>query len=518
MKILIGQAYHLKLDPKNWQSLELYPPLGSLYAASVLRADGHDVAFSDSMIAEGPAVWAEALAQASPELAVIYEDNFNYLTKMCLLNMRDAAKEMIGAAKARGIHVIVAGSDASDVPETYLDFGADVVIIGEGEATLEELVSRIGESGLERLDDIEGIVFATGPDSKGRPHRTPKRRVIRNIDALPAPAWDLIDMDKYRRMRRAHGKRFELNVATSRGCPFHCNWCAKPIWGRIYHARSPAQIADEFATLKATASPERIWVMDDIFAMKPGWARAFCEALDARDARIPFKCLSRADLLLRPGEIEALADAGCAELWLGAESGSQTILDAMEKGTDIADIDAATRALRDHGIDVGFFLQYGYPGEGWPEIRETFALLKRNLPDALGISVSYPLPGTAFYDRVLDRLGTKRNWTDSDDLDLMYRGPFNRHFYRVLHRYTHLLVRWHKGRAAPLKRGAGGQIDWPGSLRRVAGTARAGVKMALLTPVLHFHRLTSGRGMDALEPARSRADAGIDNISLKPGP
>lgn len=514
MKILIGQAYHLRLDPKNWESLELYPPLGSLYAASVLRADGHEVVFSDSMIAEGPGVWAGAVAREIPGIALIYEDNFNYLTKMCLLNMREAAKDMIAAARAQGAVVVVAGSDASDAPETYLEFGADVVIIGEGEATLEELVARLATGGLDRLDDIEGIVFST-PDG---PHRTPKRRVIRNIDALPPPAWDLVDMDRYRRLRRERGKRFEMNVATSRGCPFHCNWCAKPIWGRIYHARSPEQIADDFATLKQLANPERIWIMDDIFAMKPGWARKFSDALDARDARIPFKCLSRADLLLRPGEIAALADAGCVELWLGAESGSQTILDAMEKGTDIAEIDDATRALRKHGIKVGYFLQYGYPGEGWPEIRQTFALLKRNLPDSLGISVSYPLPGTPFHERVLDKLGSKRNWTDSDDLDLMYRGPFNHRFYRVLHRYTHILVRWHKGLAKPLERTASGGIDWPGSLRRQAGTVRALVKLAAMAPVLHFHRLTSARGMDRLEPDLSRADAGLDRVSLDPGP
>ncbi|WP_375175184.1 B12-binding domain-containing radical SAM protein [Pseudooceanicola sp.] len=514
MKILIGQAYHLRLDPKNWQAMELYPPLGSLYAASVLRVAGHDIAFSDSMIAEDTDTWTGALEREAPDVALIYEDNFNYLTKMCLLNMRDAAADMIRAAKARGAVVVVAGSDASDVPEAYLGFGADVVILGEGEATLEELITRIDTTGLDRLEAIAGIVF-TGPD--GSVETTGKRRVIRNIDTLPAPAWDLIDMENYRQHRRAYGKPFELNVATSRGCPFHCNWCAKPIWGRVYHARSPEQTAVEFATLKTRAQPERIWVMDDIFAMKPGWARSFAEALEARDAHIPFKCLSRADLLLREGEVAALADAGCAELWIGAESGSQTILDAMEKGTDIAEIDKATRVLRDHGIKIGFFLQYGYPGEGWAEIRHTFALLKRNLPDKLGISVSYPLPGTPFHDRVLDRLGAKRNWEHSDDLDLMYRGPFNKRFYRVLHRYTHALLRWYKGTANPVMRKPSGQPDWPGSLRRLAGTARAFGRLALLAPVLHFHRLTSAKGMEALEPERSRADAGLDKITLGSG-
>src|SRR6185436_6613830 len=126
-------------------------------------------------------------------------------------------------------------------------------------------------------------------------------------------------------------------------------------------------------------------------------------------------------------------DAGCRTVWLGAESGSQKVLDAMEKGLTVADIRDAARRLRAAGIEVGFFLQFGYPGEGWREIEETLALVRECAPDDIGISVSYPLPGTRFHDRVQEDLKGQRNWSESADLAMLYRGPFGTDFYRRLH-------------------------------------------------------------------------------------
>lgn len=511
MKILIGQAYHLRLDPKNWGNVELFPPLGSLYAAAVLRASGHKIVFSDSMIADGTGVWDRALVQAKPNIALLYEDNFNYLTKMCLLNMRDAAKCMIGAAKKMGAIVVVAGSDASDVPATYLDFGADVVINGEGEATLEELVGSIAKQELDGLNDVEGITYSS---LSGDVIQTTRRRTLRNIDDLPMPAWDLVDLGRYREMWSKRRGRFDLNVATSRGCPFHCNWCAKPIWGRTYHARKPAKVADEFQMLSKIANPDRIWIMDDIFAMKPRWARAFSDALKERNTHIPFKCLSRADLLLRVDEVEALADAGCNELWIGAESGSQKVLDAMEKGTTIQQIEDATNLLKSHNVSVGYFLQYGYPGEDWSDIKQTFALLRRNMPDVIGISVSYPLPGTPFHERVLNQLGTKKNWQHADDLDLMYSSPFKTEFYRVLHRYTHRLTRFYRGISNLIQYDVEGKIKGIMSFRYAAGTVRAMAYLLVLWPLLHFYRLTSKPGTQAIEPKLSQPEASLGAIKV----
>jgi anaerobic magnesium-protoporphyrin IX monomethyl ester cyclase len=432
MRVLVGQSYFLRFDPKLFRAMQPYPPLGSLYAAAVLRERGHDVAFFDAMLATSEAEWADRLDLERPAVAVIFEDNFNYLSKMCLLRMREAAFRMLGAARARGIATIVCGSDATDHPAEYIEHGADWVVIGEGEATTADLLDALGgDSGVEPTG-VVGLTFRTGGDLV----TTGRRPNMTDLDALPYPAWDLVDIDRYRAAWRPHG-RFSMNLATTRGCPFHCNWCAKPIWGQRYAVRSPAYVADEVAWLKRTYAPDHISFADDIFGLKPDWLEAFAAAVRERDAVIPFKCLSRADLLLRPGDVEALRDAGCETVWMGAESGSQSILDAMDKGTTVAQIREAAARLRVQGIRVAFFLQFGYPGETWQDIEATRRLVAGSLPDDIGISVSYPLPGTPFHERVRADLAARGNWVDSSDLAMLYRGPYSTGVYRRLHRVVH---------------------------------------------------------------------------------
>jgi radical SAM superfamily enzyme YgiQ (UPF0313 family) len=189
--------------------------------------------------------------------------------------------------------------------------------------------------------------------------------------------------------------------------------------------------------LNQFAQPDHLWFADDIFGLKPGWVAQFREEVLRNGARIPFKCLSRVDLLLKEDTIQHLRAAGCQTVWVGAESGSQRILDAMEKGTTVEQIYHATRLLHQNGIEVGFFLQYGYPGETRDDIDKTLNMVRECKPDEIGISVSYPLPGTRFYDRVTKELERKQNWTDSGDLDMMFQGSYQPDFYRALHTLTH---------------------------------------------------------------------------------
>jgi anaerobic magnesium-protoporphyrin IX monomethyl ester cyclase len=158
--------------------------------------------------------------------------------------------------------------------------------------------------------------------------------------------------------------------------------------------------------------------------------------LQEAEAVIPFKCLQRADLV-NEETAAALTKAGCKTVWIGAESGSQKILDAMEKGDTVEDIYNAARLLHAHGIEVGFFLQFGYPGETWEDVQQTLKMVRECAPDDIGISVSYPLPGTKFFERVKLELGEKQNWVDSEDLAMLYRGPFPTEFYRLLHKRVH---------------------------------------------------------------------------------
>ncbi len=434
--ILIGQSFHLRFDEKNWEMKQPYPPLAPLYAASVLQENGYGVAFHDAMLARSTHEWAEKLDRHEPEIAVLYDDNFNFLTKMCLLRMREAAFTMMRMAKARNCTVVACSSDARDRKEQYLANGADYVLIGEGEPTLAELTDHLTGRGQKPLEEIEGLAYRA-PEPNGAIHTTGPRPVIQDLDSLPFPAWDLVDMDRYRSVHYENHGFHSLNMVTSRGCTFGCSWCAKPIWGRHYNARSPENVVEEMQLLKDIYEPDHLWFMDDMLGIQPDWMSRFADEVEQKDVRIPFKCLNRVDLLLREGQVDALKRAGCQIVWSGVESGSQKVLDAMDKGITVEQTREATGRLKEAGIDVGFFLQFGYPGETREDINQTFQLVRDCRPDQIGVSVTYPLPGTTFYEEVRDQLDGKQNWTDSDDLALMYDGPFSSAFYEKLHRVMH---------------------------------------------------------------------------------
>lgn len=409
-----------------------YAPLGSLYAAEVLRRGGYGVAFFDSMLASSEAEILPLLKQHSPKYVVIYDDDFNYLTKMCLSRMREAAFRISELASSIGSTVVVHGSDSADHSGEYLKHGASFVIRGEGEFTLLELIDSLSKKSSRPPTSIAGLISGANAFPNAGP-----REVITDLDMLPFPARDLVDIGRYRQSWLRHHGYFSMNMVTTRGCPFHCNWCAKPIYGQVYHSRSPENVVDEMLQIRSEYKPDHLWFCDDIFGLKPGWVPHFADIVTSRNARIPFKCLSRADLLLRDETIRHLARSGCKTVWIGAESGSQKILDAMEKGTTVEQIRQSSKLLRRNGIQIGFFLQYGYPGETISDIEATLAMVQECMPDEIGISVSYPLPGTRFYENVRRQLGEKQNWTDSQDLALMFQGTFIPDFYRTLHRVTH---------------------------------------------------------------------------------
>ncbi len=446
-RVLLGQSYYLRFDPKLWQAMQPYPPLGTMYAASYLRQQGHEVALFDAMLAESEDEWGAAVRAQRPDFAILYEDNFNYLSKMCLLRMREAAFRMLAMAREAGSRTIVCGSDATDNAERYIDAGAEFVVHGEGELTVAELLESLENRSAKGPADIAGLAFR---EADGTAVDTGRRPSMRDLDALPFPAWDLVDVDRYRAAWARHG-RFSMNMVTTRGCPFHCNWCAKPIWGQRYAVRSAANVAAELAWLKRTYNPDHISFADDILGLNPAWLEEFARLVDEAGVRTPFKCLSRADLLLRPGEIDALKAAGCELVWTGAESGSQRVLDAMQKGTEVEQLRQVAPRLHEAGIKLGFFIQFGYPGESWSDIALTRKLILDCLPDDIGISVSYPLPGTPFYERVRAQLGERQNWFNSADLAMLYRGPYSTRFYRRLHVAIHKEFRLHKaaGTASP---------------------------------------------------------------------
>lgn len=438
LSILVCHSYFLRFDPKQAERGKPYPPLATLQCAALLRRAGHQVSLFDAMLANDLGEYTGTLNSVQPQVVVLYEDNFNFLSKMCLAKMRRAACEMIAAACGTGARVIAAGSDVSDSPEPYLRAGATVAVKGEGLSALVEILRRLdadpGAAGMNLLEGIPGTTTLMATQIAAA--TTPPAKLLPEPEVVERAAWELVDMDRYRDVWLATHRYFSLNLAASRGCSFRCAWCSKPIWGNHYLQRSPGAVAEEMGYLKRSFAPDHIWFADDIFGFRVDWVRQFADTSADNGYAVPFTIQTRADLLSER-MVEALRDAACVEAWLGAESGSQRILDAMNKGTTVGQIVTARTRLRAAGIRVGFFIQLGYLGEELPDILATRELLTIAQPDEVGVSVSYPLPGTRFHEIVRAQLGPKTHWDDSNDLAMMFRGTYRSEFYRAIRDLLH---------------------------------------------------------------------------------
>jgi anaerobic magnesium-protoporphyrin IX monomethyl ester cyclase len=436
LSILVCHSYFLRLDQKQLERGKPYPPLATLQVAAMLRKSGHQVSLFDAMLAEGLDDYNRVLRSTQPQLVLFYEDTFNFLSKMCLSTMRRAACDMIASARRLGSRVIAAGPDVSDAPGPYLQAGADLALIGEGLPALLELLSRLDSQPHAHSDELKEGLAGIASLNEG------KVVAVNGARGLPVPqldgiaAWDLVDMERYRTTWLAAHGYFSLNMAGSRGCSFRCAWCAKPTWGNHYLQRTPQDVALEMIHLKRNFNPHHIWFADDIFGFRADWVSAFTAAIEAASGGVPFTIQTRADLVSERMAQE-LKNAGCAEAWLGAESGSQRVLDGMNKGTTVAQLHVARERLKSAGIRVGFFIQLGYLDEQLADILATRDLLASARPDDIGVSVSYPLPGTQFYELVKAQLGGKTHWQESSDLDMMFHGTYTSAFYRQIRNLLH---------------------------------------------------------------------------------
>jgi radical SAM superfamily enzyme YgiQ (UPF0313 family) len=355
---------------------------------------------------------------------------------MCLGTMRRAACDMIASARRAGARVITAGPDVSDAPGPYLKAGADLALIGEGLSALLEVLPRLDSRPHARSDELGAGLTGIALLSQG------EVVAVNGAQASPVPelggiaAWDLVDMERYRATWLAAHGYFSLNMAGSRGCSFRCAWCAKPTWGNHYLQRTPHDVASEMIHLKRHFNPHHIWFADDIFGFRADWVAAFTAAIEAAGGGVPFTIQTRADLVSERMARE-LKNAGCAEAWLGAESGSQRVLDAMNKGTTVGQLHIARERLKSAGIRVGFFIQLGYLSEELADILATRDLVAAARPDDIGVSVSYPLPGTQFYELVKAQLNGKTHWHESSDLDMMFHGTYTSEFYREIRNLLH---------------------------------------------------------------------------------
>jgi anaerobic magnesium-protoporphyrin IX monomethyl ester cyclase len=311
--------------------------------------------------------------------------------------------------------------------------------VGESEDTIVALIDALSaEDPTSALEQVAGIAFR---DVRGAVKQTDRRPLIANVDALPFPARDLLDYTPYRRVWREHHGAFSLSIIATRGCPFGCAWCQKAVFGRSFRPRSPESVAAEMQEIKTQYAPDFLRIVDDAMGIDKGWVRTWHDAVLAKDAIIPFECLSRVDLL--DEEVAGLlAEVGCERIAFGAESGSQKVLDAMTKGITVDDIRQAAEVCREAGIESYFYMMVGYPGETWQDIKMSARMLRETRPDAFSTTIAYPLPGTAFFEQVRDHLPDRArgmpDWDYTAENRLVfYRGTYSTAFYRRVIRWFH---------------------------------------------------------------------------------
>ncbi|HKF03095.1 MAG TPA: radical SAM protein [Candidatus Sulfotelmatobacter sp.] len=415
MDILLTHGYFVYEDPKELQIMKPYPPLGILYICSHLREKGIDAEVFDSTFSSSKELFAK-LQAGPPSVLGIYA---NLMTRSNVI-------EILRVAKAAGWQTVVGGPEPGAYIDEYLDSGADVVVIGEGELTLEELVPLLHlHPSPDALQGVSGIAFRMDDGSVAR---TPPRAQIRDIDTQPWPARETIDYSKYLTAWRERHGQGSVSLITARGCPYDCRWCSHEVFGKTHRRRKPTSVADELEWLINRYSPEMAWMADDVFTIHPGWLFQYAAELKARGLKLPFECISRADRL-NARVIETLAEMGCFRVWIGSESGSQRVLDAMERGVTIQEVQNAVTLCRSNGIQTGMFLMWGYQGEELSDIEATIEHVKRTDPDIFFTTVAYPIKGTPYFSDVKDRVENGNPWRFSSDREFKIRGRHSRRYY-----------------------------------------------------------------------------------------
>jgi radical SAM superfamily enzyme YgiQ (UPF0313 family) len=433
MDILLSHGYFIAEDEHEQAIMKPYPTLGLLYIASHLKAKGFAVDLYDTTF-QTMADFVAYVRDVRPSLVGLY---CNLMTKQNILRMIPVCKEV-------GAMVILGGPEPVSYAAEYLAFGADLVVTGEGELTLEELIPHLARYGRTNLHTIQGIIFQ---DDEGQVVRTGARPYIKDLSAQPWPDREAIDLPRYLDTWKTHHGMSSVSLITARGCPYTCTWCSHTVFGHSHRRRSVADVANEVAWIQETYQPDQLWYADDVLTIAPRWFLSYAAELKQRGLRIPFECISRPDRL-DADIIAALAEMGCTRLWLGSESGSQRMLEAMKRKTEVADLLAKNRMLQDAGIEVGMFIMLGYDGEEVADIEATVDYLKQSNPDVFLTTVAYPIRGTAYYETVANQISTPLAWAERTDRDLQVNGRYSRRFYDHATRWMVNEVNLHKARQA----------------------------------------------------------------------
>jgi radical SAM superfamily enzyme YgiQ (UPF0313 family) len=413
MRLLLTHGYFLDEDPKEREIMKPYAPLGLLYLSSHLRARGFEVEIYDSTFGTKAELFRKLEEGPAGSLGV-------YVTLMTRANVL----EIMERGRAAGWRVILGGPEPPNYAAEYLTAGADVIVVGEGEVSLEGLM--LSEMNPAHWAKVPGLIYRA-PDASIC--RTPPASLIPDLDAQPWPDRERIDIKKYLSAWRTRHGQGSVSVITARGCPYHCEWCSHSVYGKTHRRRSPRSVVEEVEWILDRYHPEMLWLADDVFTIHHGWLFEYAAEMRRRSIRIPFECITRADRV-NEKVAETLATMGCFRVWIGSESGSQRILDAMQRGVTVDQVRKAVGLCKSNGIQTGMFLMWGYEGEELEDIEATAEHVRDCKPDVFFTTVSYPIRGTPYYDRVSSRLVTVGSWDRRTDRDFRIRGRHSRQFYR----------------------------------------------------------------------------------------
>jgi len=415
--IVLTHAYFLFEDEKEQQIMKPYPPLGLLYLSSYLRREGFRVELWDTTFSSRAKLF-DRLRSSETGVLGVYT---NLLTRGPVL-------DVIAKAKQEGWTVVLGGPESANYPEEYLARGADVIVAGEGEYTLAELLPALAQRGPHRLHGIAGVVFR---DEEGTVVHNPPREQIAQLDLLPWPDRGCIDLSSYIDVWRRHHGMGSVNLITGRGCPYKCRWCSHAVFGFTHRRRNYRDCADELQYIAEEYQPDQVWYADDVFTISHHWLFDYAGELKRRGLKVPFETISRADRMMKEEVLATLAAMGCRRIWIGSESGSQRVLDAMERGVTVEQVRWAAQAARRHGIEVGMFLMWGYEGETIEDIEATIEHVKKCNPDVYLTTVAYPIKGTPYFDEVKDRVRLSGAWEGSTDRDYDVAGRPPKSYYRL---------------------------------------------------------------------------------------
>jgi anaerobic magnesium-protoporphyrin IX monomethyl ester cyclase len=438
MKILLTHGYFLEEDAKERQIMKPYPPLGLLYVSAFLEAGGFPNEVFDSTFASFAQLTSH-LEEMQPDLIGVY---VNLMTRPNVLRL---IRHIRQHPHLREAYIVLGGPEVRHHRDRLLQAGADAIVLGEGEETTLELARRLQRSGARamRQGAAAGLAGAAVVDAAGAVTEGAARPLRKDLDSLPLPARDKIDLDRYFVAWKSRHGESAVSVSTMRGCPYTCRWCSRAVYGQSYRRRSPAAVADELEALQRKYTFDTVWFVDDVFTVSHRWLKAFRDEVLRRRLVIRYECITRSDRL-DAVSLQWLKESGCFRVWIGAESGSQNVIDAMDRRVDVQQVRDMIRAAREQGLQAGTFIMLGYPGETEHDIEATIRHLVESDPDLYTITVAYPIRGTPLFEEVEGRLLQQLPWETATDRDLDFRRTYPRRYYDYALRRLYNEVAYHK--------------------------------------------------------------------------